>query len=305
MSPFIPSYLEMEPAGLQERVDQLNALASPCSLCPRLCGSDRKGGEKGYCRTGYRLHISSIHPHYGEERPLSGVRGSGTIFLTHCNLGCIFCQNADISHLGIGRVVTPREMASAMLNLQKDGCHNINFVTPSHQVHGIVEAVSMAAREGLRLPLVYNTGGYDSVETLRLLEGIFDIYMPDIKFTDAAVSASLADASDYPDVVCQAVREMHRQVGDLVTDELGIARRGLLIRHLVLPGGLAGSDAAFAFLADEISTDTYLNVMSQYRPCYKAIGKPVIGEMLSQADYMDALQLAENLGLRRLDQRIK
>jgi putative pyruvate formate lyase activating enzyme len=192
-----------------------------------------------------------------------------------------------------------------MLNLQKDGCHNINFVTPSHQVHGIVEAVSMAAREGLRLPLVYNTGGYDSVETLRLLEGIFDIYMPDIKFTDAAVSASLADASDYPDVVCQAVREMHRQVGDLVTDELGIARRGLLIRHLVLPGGLAGSDAAFAFLADEISTDTYLNVMSQYRPCYKAIGKPVIGEMLSQADYMDALQLAENLGLRRLDQRIK
>ena len=229
------------------------------------------------------------------------MRGSGTIFLTKCNLGCTFCQNYDISHLGRGQTISIQELASAMLSLQQSGCHNINFVTPTHQVHAIVEAVSLAARSGLRLPLVYNTGGYDSVETLRLLEGIFDIYMPDLKFTDSPTAAALADADDYPEVIGKAVREMHRQVGDLVTDEKGIAHRGLLVRHLVLPGGLAGSAEAFRFLAEEISTNTYLNVMAQYRPCYDAVGQPVIGDRLGQSDYLDALELARKWGLKRLD----
>lgn len=258
-------------------------------------------GETGYCRTGYAPLVSSIHPHYGEERPLSGVQGSGTIFLTNCNLGCTFCQNYDISHQGRGHTLSTGELASAMLSLQGSGCHNINFVTPTHQTHAIVEAVAIAASDGLSLPLVFNTGGYDSVGTLRLLEGIFDIYMPDIKFTDADTSAALADAGDYPQVIRDSVSEMYRQVGNLVTDERGIALRGLLVRHLILPGGLAGSDEAFRFLAEEISTDTYLNVMAQYRPCHEAIGQPVIGDRLQQSDYLRALELARKWGLKRLD----
>ena len=298
---FVPAYLEMGPDKLQTRVEKLGQLTSPCTLCPRECGSYRKEGEKGYCGTGYLPVVSSVHPHHGEERPLSGMRGSGTIFLTNCNLGCTFCQNYDISHLGRGHITSVRELASAMLILQQAGCHNINFVTPSHQVHAIVEAVSLAARDGLRLPLVYNTGGYDSIETLRLLDGIFDIYMPDLKFADSPTAAVLADAGDYPEVIKKAVREMHRQVGDLVTDEKGIARRGLLVRHLVLPGGLAGSDKAFRFLAEEISTNTYLNVMAQYRPCHVVVGQPVIGDRLEQSDYLHTLDLARKWGLKRLD----
>ena len=298
---FVPAYLERDPDELQARVEELGRLASPCNLCPRKCGSYRKEGEKGYCRTGYLPVISSAQPHHGEEKPLSGLRGSGTIFLTNCNLGCTFCQNYDISQLGRGQQLDVRELASAMLSLQQVGCHNINFVTPSHQVHAIVEAVVIAAGAGLSLPLVYNTGGYDSIETLRLLEGIFDIYMPDLKFMDSATATALADAGDYPEVIRKAVCEMHRQVGDLVMDEKGIAMRGLLVRHLVLPGGLAGSREAFRFLAKEISTNTYLNVMSQYRPCHDAVGQPVIGGRLQQSDYLNALELARKWGLKRLD----
>lgn len=301
MEPFVPAYLEMDLDTLRSRVEELALLASPCMLCPRECGSNRKEGEKGYCRTGYLPEVSSAHPHHGEERPLSGVRGSGTIFLTHCNLGCIFCQNYDISHLGRGHVIPVQELASAMLSLQQSGCHNINFVTPTHQVHAIIEAVSLAAQGGLRLPLVYNSGGYDSMETLRLLDGIFDIYMPDLKFTDPATSASLADADDYPEVIREAVLEMHRQVGDLVTNDKGIAHRGLLVRHLVLPHDLAGSGEAFRFLAEEVSTNTYLNVMAQYRPCHEAVGQPGIGDRLQQSDYLEALVLAKKWGLKRLD----
>lgn len=291
----------MGPDKLGARVEQLNKLASPCTLCPRECRSRRIDGETGYCGTGYTPIVSSIHPHYGEERPLSGVQGSGTIFLTNCNLGCTFCQNYDISHRGRGHTLSTGDLASGMLSLQGSGCHNINFVTPTHQIHSIVEAVAIAAKEGLNLPLVFNTGGYDSVGTLQLLEGIFDIYMPDIKFTDADTSAALADAGDYPRVIRESVKEMYRQVGNLVTDERGIAQRGLLVRHLILPGGLAGSDEAFRFLAEEISTDTYLNIMAQYRPCHEAIGEPVIGDRLQQSDYLRALELARKWGLRRLD----
>jgi putative pyruvate formate lyase activating enzyme len=201
----------------------------------------------------------------------------------------------------MGQTVSVSELALIILDLQRSGCHNINFVTPSHQIHAIVEAISLAARDGLCLPVIYNTGGYDSVETLRLLDGIFDIYMPDLKFTDPAVSAALAEASDYPEAAAQSVIEMHRQVGDLVTNEEGIARRGLLVRHLVLPGGLAGSDKTFRFLAEEVSRNTYLNVMAQYHPCHDAIGQPGIGERLSQTDYLYALELAGKWGLKRLD----
>lgn len=301
MEPFTPAYLNMDPVTLKTRVDELAGLASPCTLCPRKCGVNRREGETGYCRTGYLPVVSSAHPHHGEERPLSGMRGSGTIFLTNCNLGCVFCQNYDISHLGRGQAISVRDLASAMLSLQRSGCHNINFVSPTHQIHAIVEGVSIAARDGLHLPLVYNTGGYDSIGTLRLLEGIFDIYMPDLKFSDPAAASDLADAADYPEIVQKAVLEMHRQVGDLVTDEQGVARSGLLVRHLVLPGGLAGSDEAFRFLAEEVSTNTYLNVMAQYRPCFEAVGKAVIGNRLEQSDYLKALALAKKWGLRRLD----
>ncbi len=301
MDTFQPAYVKMDPGELRERARELGYRASPCTLCPRKCGSSRKDGETGYCRTGYAPMVSSVMPHHGEEAPLSGRRGSGTIFLTHCNLGCTFCQNYDISHLGRGQVLTVRELASAMLGLQKLGCHNINFVTPTHQVHAIVEALCLAAEEGLHLPLVYNTGGYDSVPTLRLLEGIVDIYMPDLKFMEGRVSTELAEAPDYPQVARGAILEMHRQVGDLVLDGSGIARRGLLVRHLVLPEDLAGSKEAFRFLASEVSTDTYLNVMAQYRPCHQAVGEPGIGKHLTQADYLRALDLAKKAGLRRLD----
>jgi len=301
LKPFIPTYMKMDPDELHSRARQLEQLASPCNLCPRVCGSGRKEGERGYCRTGYLPVVSSVCPHYGEEKPLSGTRGSGTIFLTNCNLGCTFCQNYDISHLGRGQIISVPKLASAMLTLQRSGCHNINFVTPSHQVHAIVKAVSVAIGEGLRLPLVYNTGGYDSLVTLRLLEGIFDIYMPDLKFTDSPTASALADAEDYPEVIRKAVSEMYKQVGDLITDEEGIAQRGLLVRHLVLPGGLAGSREAFRFLSEEISTNTYLNVMAQYRPCHDAVRQPVIGDPLQQSDYLNALELARQWGLRRLD----
>ncbi len=301
MEPFVPAYLQLAPEQLEERVRLLGKATSPCMLCPRRCGSIREDRETGYCRTGFLPFISSAHPHHGEEAPLVGTGGSGTIFLAGCNLGCIFCQNYDISHLDRGQTITVKALAEAMLSLQHAGCHNINFVSPTHQVHAIVEAVILAAGAGLTVPLVYNTGGYDSLETLHLLDGIFDIYMPDLKFTDPETALKLADAADYPDVARDAIREMHRQVGDLVTDGKGVAQRGLLVRHLVLPHDLAGSDEAFRFLAEEISTNTYLNVMAQYRPCFRAVGEPGIGDHLAQTDYLRALELARKHGLRRLD----
>ena len=305
MTQFVPGYLQMDTGELADRVSALKALASPCTLCPRRCKAVRATGKEGYCRTGFGPFVSSIHPHHGEERPLVGTGGSGTIFLAGCNLGCTFCQNYDISHQGRGKVITVKALTEAMLSLQHAGCHNINFVSPSHQVHSIVEAVALAVDFGLSIPLVYNTGGYDSLEVLRLLDGIFDIYMPDLKFTDGETAGKLADAPDYPEIAMDAIREMHRQTGALATDDMeggkGIAQKGLLVRHLVLPGGLSGSDEAFRFLAKETSTNTYLNIMAQYRPCFKAVGQPGIGEAPTQNDYLDALELARKHGLRRLD----
>jgi len=301
---FHPSYLELHEKGLlADRVAETQALLGTCQLCPRKCGVDRRADERGFCRTGIRAVVSSYHPHFGEEDPLVGAGGSGTIFFAHCNLLCLFCQNYEISHLGEGREVSPEELAGMMLHLQKLGCHNINFVSPSHVVAQILAALPPAIDRGLRIPLVYNTGGYDSVETLRLLDGVFDIYMPDIKFMDGEVSHRFCRAEDYPDRAKEAIQEMHRQVGDLVMDPRGIAERGLLVRHLVLPGGLAGTRQAMRFLAQKISANTYVNVMAQYRPCGEAHRCPPLNRRITPAEYEEALAIAQEEGIHRLDQR--
>jgi putative pyruvate formate lyase activating enzyme len=259
--------------------------------------------EKGFCRTGLGAVVSSYSPHFGEEEPLVGVGGSGTIFFTHCNLLCLFCQNYEISHLGEGHEVLPNRLAEMMLHLQELGCHNINFVSPSHVVAQILAALPKAIEGGLKVPLVYNTGGYDSVETLKLLDGIFDIYMPDLKFMDGEAAHRYCRARDYPERAQAAIREMHRQVGDLALDHRGIAERGLLIRHLVLPGGLAGTREAMRFLARDISPNIYVNIMAQYRPCGEAMSYPPLNRRVSSKEYEEALQLAREEGIHRLDQR--
>jgi len=297
-----PVYVETARSGrFKEIIEEAYEILNNCTLCPRRCRVDRLGGEVGFCKTGEQAVVSSWDPHFGEEAPLVGRRGSGTVFFTHCNLLCIFCQNYDISHLGYGRVVSANDLADIMLSLQAAGCHNINLVTPSHVVPQILVAVVIAAEKGLRVPLVYNTGGYDRVNTLRLLEGVIDIYMPDFKFWDRHVADEICQAPDYPAVARRAVKEMHRQVGDLVIDEAGIARRGLLVRHLVLPGGLSGTETVMAYIASDISENTYVNVMAQYRPCGRAHEVKALAAPLSRGAYRAALQAAEKSGITRLD----
>ncbi len=306
MNNFQPSYLPTHRTGLlAERIAAAYDVMLSCEICPHRCRVDRRHGELGICRTGDQPVVASYGPHFGEEDPLVGTGGSGTIFFTHCNLFCIFCQNWEISHGGEGDEITVADLAAVMLYLQRQGCHNINFVTPSHQVPMILAALPEAIERGLKVPLVYNTGGYDAVETLRLLDGVIDIYMPDVKFWDPAVASQLCNAPDYPEVARAALKEMHRQVGDLVMDENGVAQRGLLVRHLVLPDGLAGTEAVMEFLATEISPDTYVNVMGQYRPCGRAAEHPSLGRFLTGAEHAQAQQIARNAGLRRLDQRDK
>jgi putative pyruvate formate lyase activating enzyme len=272
-----------------------------CTLCPRRCRVDRLAGQTGICRTGRSAVVSSIGPHFGEEAPLVGRRGSGTIFFGHCSLLCRFCQNFDISHGGAGDPVSLAQLADMMLALQGQGCHNINLVTPSHVVPQILAAVAAAVPKGLSLPLVYNTSGYDQVQTLELLDGVIDIYMPDFKFWDPAVAHAVCRARDYPAVARAALKEMHRQVGDLRLDSDGVARRGLLVRHLVMPHGLAGTPAVMAFIANEISPDTYVNVMTQYRPCGRAFEDPLLADTPTQGDFEDAFEAARAAGLTRLD----
>src|SRR5512136_2090453 len=260
-----PSYLKLYREGiLQERARQAVERLRECRLCPRDCGVNRLEGKQGVCKTGRKATVSSFGPHYGEESPLVGSHGSGTVFFSSCNLLCTFCQNYDISHLREGAEVEPGKLAAVMLHLARGGCHNINFVTPSHVVPQILEALIPAIEAGLNVPLVYNSGGYDSVETLRLLDGVFDIYMPDAKYGSNAIAAALSHAPDYVDINKTALMEMHRQVGDLLVIE-GIAVRGMIIRHLVLPGDLAGTREVLEFIAREISQDSYVNVMAQYR----------------------------------------
>jgi putative pyruvate formate lyase activating enzyme len=299
---FIPAYARLTAEQLAERVAALREFMRSCRLCPRNCSVDRLAGETGTCGVGAEPVVSSYGPHFGEEAPLVGRHGSGTIFLTHCSLKCIFCQNYDISHLGQGQSVSPEALAEMMLSLQQRGCHNINWVTPTHQVPMLVEATQRALRSGLRVPIVYNCGGYESVEVLRLLDGIIDIYMPDAKYGDNAAGRELSGVPDYWDRCREALAEMHRQVGDLRADANGIATRGLLVRHLVLPDDMAGTATVMAFLAS-LSPDTYVNVMAQYRPQYRAREVPAIARALTGGEYRRAVQAARDAGVTRLDQR--
>ncbi|HHT9126017.1 MAG TPA: radical SAM protein [Candidatus Brocadiia bacterium] len=296
------SYIALYNSGeLTERIEKANEALKECKLCPRRCKVNRLAGEKGICKTAELPIVSSYSPHFGEESPLVGRYGSGTIFITNCNLGCIFCQNYDISHLGEGTEVSLERFAEMMLRLQDMGCHNINFVTPTHVVPQILTALPIAIEGGLNVPLVYNTGGYDLVETLKLLDGVFDIYMPDFKFADPDVSTKFCKAKDYPEIAKSAIKEMHRQVGDLIINEEGIAERGLLIRHLVMPEGLAGTREVMKFLATEISKNTYVNIMDQYHPCGQAHKYPPIDRSVTFDEYQEALKIAREEGIERLD----
>jgi putative pyruvate formate lyase activating enzyme len=303
MSSFEPAYLSLFRSGeLKRRVEAAYEHLHACDLCGRECRVDRSV-ELGSCHTGVDPVVSSFGPHLGEEDPLRGHRGSGTIFFAWCNLSCQYCQNYDISQLGHGDEVQPEDLAKMMLSLQAHGCHNINFVSPTHVVAPILTAVLIAAQAGLHLPLVWNTGGYDSLAALALLDGVVDIYMPDIKYADAESARRYSKVEDYPTVNQAAVKEMHRQVGDLVMDDHGVAQQGLLVRHLVLPEGLAGTADVARFLAKEVSRDTYVNIMDQYRPCYKANQLPPLNRSITRAEYQEALQQARAAGLHRFDKR--
>lgn len=328
MKPRYPSLSEKE---WQRRIDEAHELLNPCRVCPRECGVDRTDPEAptGFCGMKDKLVISSAQPHYGEERCLSGTRGSGTIFFTSCNLACVYCQNFEISQLRIGQEITITRLAEMMLELQKRGCHNINLVSPSIWVPQILEALYLAARglanspklsfkdrsqslafslaspkelaEHLGIPIVYNTGGYDRVETLKLLDGTIDIYMPDIKYSDNKMGLKYSSVPDYWDVVREAIKEMHRQVGDLVVDESGIAQRGLLVRHLVLPNKIAGTEEVMKFLAAEISKDTYINIMDQYSPTNKAPNYPELSRRTTSEEFAEVVRIARDAGLHRFD----
>ncbi len=304
-----PSYVELHHNGiLTERVLAGRSLLEKCRVCPHGCGADRLNGQLGICRVGARARVASFGPHFGEESPLVGRGGSGTIFFEGCNLLCIFCQNSDISHIdergdASPQAVDDRQLAEMMLHLQDQGCHNINLVTPSHVAPQILSALPHAVEKGLRLPLVFNTGGYDSPATLRLLDGIIDIYMPDCKFITAAAAKKYTSAPDYPEVMQKSIAEMFRQVGNLEITAQGIAVRGLLVRHLVMPGLLDETEGVLEFLADTISRKTYINIMDQYRPCHRAFNVEPINRGLSGNEYEQALQTAKRLGLHNLDQR--
>ena len=286
---------------LQERVDHAVSLMRECALCPRDCRVNRLEGETGFCRTGRKAIVASMHAHFGEEAPLVGTGGSGTIFFSSCNLLCTFCQNFDISHLMEGHETEPGNLASMMLSLQKRGCHNINFVTPSHVAPQILEGLIIAAENGLRVPLVYNTGGYDRIETLKILDGVFDVYMPDFKFWDERWADRFCSAPDYRRRAVAAIKEMHRQVGDLIIDASGVAVKGLIVRHLVMPNDVSNTREVMTFLAGKISKDTYVNVMDQYHPCGKAMADPGINRRITRGEYIAAVQWTRDAGLHRLD----
>lgn len=298
---FTPAYLQLPQNALADKVGEAEEILKECTLCPRECRVDRTAGEQGFCRTGDKPFISSYGPHFGEERPLVGRFGSGTVFMGNCNLGCLFCQNYSISHLGEGSVVSFERLADLMLHLQEQGCHNINFVTPTHQMPMILRSLLIASEKGLRLPIIYNCGGFESLHAVELLDGVIDIYMPDFKYDDPAMALKYSDAEQYPEAARNAIKEMHRQVGDLVMDQRGVALRGLLVRHLVLPDGIAGTAGIVKFIAEEISRATYINIMDQYHPCFKAFEHPPLNRRLTRQEYADAVQMAIDAGLKRID----
>jgi putative pyruvate formate lyase activating enzyme len=300
-----PAYLKLGVAELERRAEEALAGLASCKVCPRDCEVNRLADEAAICKIGRYAKVGSAFPHFGEEDCLRGWKGSGTIFFSLCNLRCVFCQNFDISQAGEGSTVTPERLAAMMLALQDKGCHNINFVTPEHVVPQILEALPHAVRGGLTLPIVYNTSAYDSLESLRHMDGIVDIYMPDFKVWDRQVAKRYLKAPDYPEAARGAIKEMHRQVGPLAFDERGLARRGLLVRHLVMPGGLGGTREVMRFLAREVSADTYVNIMGQYYPAgvVSEDRYPEINRHVTAEEMAEARRIAEEEGLHRFDQR--
>lgn len=302
-SVFEPAYLDLHRRGeLARRGERLRAMMARCHLCPRQCGAARLAGERGFCGASARLEVASHHPHFGEERPLVGRGGSGTIFFSHCNLRCVFCINWPISQGGEGDRCSTDDLAAMMLRLQGLGCHNINVVTPTHYAPHIVLALDRAAAKGLRLPIVYNTSGWERVEILELLDGVVDIYLPDLKYADPAMADRYSSgARSYPEVTRAAILEMHRQVGVARPGTDGIVRRGLMIRHLVMPNGVSGTRQSIDWIASHLPHDTYVNLMSQYRPAFKAADHPALARALTRAEYEQAVTWALAAGLTRLD----
>jgi len=300
---FEPGYIRMARDGRLKSLDQeLWKLFGECRLCPRRCGANRLKGEKGICSSTSRLKISSAGPHFGEERPLVGRGGSGTVFFSNCNLLCCFCQNWQINHRGDGDYATHEDLARMMLDLQRRGCHNINLVTPTHVVPHIIRALRIAIDDGLRVPLVYNTGGYDDLEIIRMLDGIVDIYLPDFKYMDGKMAAKYSNGvSDYPEVAAAVIKEMHRQVGLLRTDRNGIAQRGLIIRHLVMPDNIAGTDRFVQWVARELSPETRVNIMAQYRPMHRAFDYPEIARRITPEEWERAITWGKDAGLQYLN----
>jgi len=300
-----PTYLNLSKKEINFRIEKLFKNLKNCEICPRKCHVNRIKGERGYCKLGDLPVVSAHHPHFGEESVLVGPPpkfsgGSGTIFFTSCNLACVYCQNYEISQLRIGEEISFERLAEMMIELQGRGCHNINLVSPTSHVPAIVKSLTIAIKQGLRIPLVYNTNAYDSVEILKLLDGICDIYMPDAKYSDDKIALKYSNAPGYFGVMKKAIKEMHRQVGDLVLDENGIAIRGLLVRHLVLPNNLAGTEKIVKFIAKEISKNTFLNIMSQYYPYFKASEYHELSRRISQKEYQETIDLAKKVGLKRL-----
>jgi len=299
----LPAYgILHEKGDLAERVDAAYALFESCTLCPRQCGADRLSGETAFCRATAKLKVYSAQPHFGEEMSLVGRRGSGTVFFSNCNLRCVFCQNWPIAHKGQGKEIDDGTLADMMLELQKIGCHNINLVTPTHVMPNILNAVKLACKKGLRIPLVYNTSGYERVEILRLLDGVIDIYLPDMKYMSPEKAAIYsAGVSDYPEIAKAAILEMHRQVGLHRTDRRGVAQRGLMIRHLVMPNGVAGTGQFVRWVAANLPLSTYVNIMPQYHVAYKAFEYPEIWRRITVKEYLEAMSWAEKSGLSNLD----
>lgn len=301
-----PAYARLEAQGdLAGRVEQAYALLERCDLCPHRCGVNRLKGEIGFCRAPAKVMVYSYQPHFGEELPLVGSGGSGTIFFSNCSLRCVFCQNWPIAHEGWGHEITDKDLAEMMLDLQTRGCHNINLVTPTHVMPHIVAATRIALERGLRLPLCYNTSGYELVQNIRLLDGIVDIYLPDLKFMDGAEARryNFGAISDYPEMAQESIIEMHRQVGDVITDDVGIALRGLMIRHLVMPNRIAGTREFVTWVAESLSKDTYVNIMSQYRVEHKAFEFERIARAITSEEFVEAMEWAKEAGLTNLDQR--
>jgi putative pyruvate formate lyase activating enzyme len=300
---FIPAYLKLHENGeLKARGEQLWEILNRCELCPRMCKVNRLKGELGVCKAGSQLKITSFHPHFGEEAPLSGIHGSGTVFLTYCNLKCVFCINWDISHKGEGEECSYAQFAQIMLYLQNKGCHNINFVTPTHYLPHIILAVDLAAQNGLKLPLVYNTCGWERVEMLQWLDGIIDIYLPDFKYFSPQYAAKYSHGADtYAKITKNALLEMNRQVGPAIPGKNGLMNRGLMIRHLIMPENISETDRVIDWIATNLPKNTYLNMMAQYRPVYKAFDYPEIARTITREEYNEVIVRARTAGLTNLD----